>query len=447
MASVRWLCITSAVWVVGCEMGRSMPAPEEEDAGWEGDAGGSGVDAGPIPDAGGASDASVPFLVAPHHLFPQLPRHGTAILAPMRLVTIVSANEALAARLEAFGAALVKSQWYRTVGNEYGLGAAGPALSVTGPAIAAGTPSAPIGFTDAQVQKYIAGVIQAHASLTPDGRTVYLLYLPDGVTSPVGTNLNADCSAGAGHHASSATISTLNDGYAVVQRCPTYDPVEYPPEQLLTIIASHEVVEAATDPMPETDATYQLWLPLGTSAWLRSPWIEIEGAFMVEVGDLCMSDRTFEGGFAYQRIFSDAAAAQGSAPCLPTPASPYYSVTAPQEWYVGAAGQQVEIPLTGWSTGPRGDWVVQAIGNNASSDATYRMRTTLQSATNITAGGVSYATTNNGIEMPLQVQMPVNAPSGWWGTIVIYSFDVDANGYTPAGEDFGHTWTVGVRVP
>jgi hypothetical protein len=54
--------------------------------------------------------------------------------------------------------------------------------------------------------------------------------------------------------------------------------------------------------------------------------------------------------------------------------------------------------------------------------------------------------TNDGLQTTLTVHMPDGAPSGWWGTVVLYSFDADANGYTPAGDDFGHTWIVGMYV-
>jgi hypothetical protein len=412
-----------------------------------------GSEASPDAAQGVAVGDSATFQPAAHTPFPQIPRHAGPIVNPFRLVTITAANDALTEKLDAFGAVLVTSQWLATVGAEYGVNRA-TTLALTGPAITAGTAANPVGFTEAQTVTYINTLLMQHPEARPDGHTIYLVYLPDGVVFKYAGIVNADCSIGTGYHDSAPNLSTLGDALASVQRCPmlTADPRQETPLDLLTSVASHEVLESATDPSPALLSfnpnpmpAYDLFVPGTAAVWTADPWINVEDFYgNLEIGDLCMGTRIVEQGFAVQRIFSSQAAS--GAPCIPA-REPFYNVTDPERWYAIAAGGSMTIPLTAWSTAPRSEWLLQALGNNSRTDATYRMRITLDSATTTTVAGVTYATTNNGRVSQLTVQMPSAAPSGWAGTILVTSFDTDAEGYTPAGDDYDQQWVIGVYVP
>ncbi len=378
--------------------------------------------------------------------FPVVPANGPDLLSSLRIVTIVAENDALGCELDEFGAAVGKSGWYGNIAAEYGLGPVRPHVLVMGPPIGprVGANGALTGFRDADARAYISRAIQGRDDAAPDGQTLYLLYLPDGVAIAFGDTVNADCSRPLGYHGHAEDRSEQGDAYAVVQRCAA--PSGESPLDQLTRIASHEIAEAATDPRPAVGDGFELLLPHEAEEWNASPWLQIEGASSAEIGDLCMLTRAREGAFVYQRIFSNAAATRGGDPCVPALPGAYYNVTTAGGWFSAASGGTVTIPVTGWSTAPTSDWIVSATPSSTN-DPTKRMTTSLESPTTATLRGASFATLGSGRSANLVVQVPADAPSGSWGTVLLHSFRVDADGNAPDGEDFEHEWIVGVHVP
>lgn len=119
-------------------------------------------------------------------------------------------------------------------------------------------------------------------------------------------------------------------------------------------VASHEIAEAATNPIFDPN---EAWSSRG-DAW---------DLFGGEVGDRCQDDfmasppRVTEGGFVFQRSYSNKAAKAGHDPCVPAPASPYFNVK-PRDGnnYEMTVGQSLTIPVSAISDAPLSAFKVTA---------------------------------------------------------------------------------------
>jgi hypothetical protein len=380
-----------------------------------------------------ASAADAGFTPAAHAHYPPLVLGRGGVIASLRLVTIVPANAELADELFAFGDALVESDWLTAIGDEYGVGQ-GAAVAVTGPELVAAEP-----LDRAAVEAYIASAIEGDGSLAPDGRSVYALYLPAGVDL-IG---DEECSDGPdGHH---AAFGELGDGFAVVPRC---QGIFASALEQLTLIGSHEIAEAITD----TTDGWHIERPPETPGWrwTASPWLGYNGpsnAYQpnVENADLCNGTRVVEGDFAYQRSFSNRAAAAGEDPCVPHLEVQYVGVSTASDWYEAEAGGAIEIPVGGWSSAPAEDWIVTQRRQGGTPGWTFAGR--LSGPRTTTVEGTTFQLINDGDEATLTVTVPPDAPVGSWQTFYLTSFRLDADGDRgPPGDDYGHSWVVGVHV-
>jgi hypothetical protein len=363
--------------------------------------------------------------------FPQVPANSGKVLNPMQLVTIVALNDEYASQLFAFGDELIAGAWWAAVSADYRLGTPVSNLHLTGPAIA--------GSIDlASMESYITQVIASGPQ--PNGNTLYLLYLPDGVQV---TDAPGACGA---HSPYPDSATTLGDGWAWVERgnpdCPT--PVEST-IQYLTRVASHEILEGATDP---TTRSYTLD-PNGPPAqpWTATVWDEMEPG-PIEVGDLCNYTRITESdGYQYQRIYSNSAAAAGGDPCLPQGAAPYFNVSTSYDWYTIPAGSSGSIPIVGWTTGTRGPWLLYGYVVGGDSAFAVSLATSLGTI-NLEAGCPTAPGMNAATAGSIQVTSPSTAASGDWAVIAILSMDGDFSSCPPPiTEDAYHQWYVGVNVP
>jgi len=121
------------------------------------------------------------------------------------------------------------------------------------------------------------------------------------------------------------TVGSTDVVYAIVPRCDEYKTaadVTIAGADFVTFAASHELLEAATDPLTtlgkpaydHVDDAHVLW---GT-------------VFNTEVGDLCARGQrwdsaTKEVGYAVQRMWSNSAAKAGRDPCVPAPGDVYFN--------------------------------------------------------------------------------------------------------------------------
>jgi hypothetical protein len=386
---------------------------------------------------GSAAESASTWKPAPHLAWPAIPNHGGPMLDPLRIVTVVAEDDPHASDLKAFGDAIPGSSWLASFASEYGLTGTPTHVQILGSHVATGT-----SFTQAQMKQYIADTIAAASpSPTPDGHTVYALFLPPGTNLVINGQPDTACAA----IPYRGPYDALGDGMAILPRCQYTFPSQL---VMFTTDGAHEIMEAATDPEPVTNPGWELWTQNAYKPWKSSVWNEIEMIDSLEIGDPCILTRILESGINFQRIFSNTALAAGGDPCVPKLPIPYFSVTvAPSTggWFKVTAGEHLDVPLTGWSTGATDDWVVWAA--RGSDDVGDTFPATIQSATTQTVDAHVYATSNNGRPLTLQVRIPNDAQSGWWAAFDVWSWHTDSTGAYLAGEDFGHESVVGLYAP
>lgn len=260
-------------------------------------------DAAP-PDA--SPDSPPPFAEAPHGTVPQVQSGGGMVLASPKIVPIFfTGDSAMQAQTEQFLSQLAASSYWTAVTHEYGVGA----LTIE-PTIVS-TDTAPT--SDAMLQTWLKTNLDGtHASWpTFDPTAIYSVFLPDGVT--LSTPFGDSCSAFGAYHDEAPGTNGTKIIYALMPRCQGGIAS-------LTVSTSHEFVEAATDPLPETEPAYQL---------VDDAHIVWEFAPGGELGDMCeyvgAAAQPLVGNFYVQRTWSNASALAGHDPCVPVMSAPYVS--------------------------------------------------------------------------------------------------------------------------
>jgi len=227
------------------------------------------------------------------------------------LVTITYSDDANATFEQALGEFMVQSAWLQTVGKEYGVGA-GTHVSISLP------DTAPTSIDDTTIQSNILALIQAGTAPDPaaDGgisSATYMAFFPSSTAITAGGSTLCQISGGGYHGETTATVNGHTISYSVVSECQPGLPVQ--PPQDITWAASHEFIESATDPYPNSSPGYAIFDT-------NQPWALIGG----EVGDLCtyVLPQWTEGSYtALQRVYSNASAKAGGSPCIPAPATYY----------------------------------------------------------------------------------------------------------------------------
>jgi hypothetical protein len=181
------------------------------------------------------------------------------------------------------------------------------------------------------------------------------VYLPSDVA--VTLDGATSCQKFGGYH-NTLTVTTdggtSNVAYAIVPRCDAT-------EKTATFAASHELIEAATD--PDVGA--------GSIGYYMNDqvWAFAGG----EVGDLCVDftggkqDQYTESGFFVQRTWSNKSAKASHDPCVPIPNGEIYFNAAPAlEQTTVAVGASATIDVTAFSDAPMpADWDITAVDFNA----------------------------------------------------------------------------------
>jgi hypothetical protein len=237
---------------------------------------------------------------------------------------------------------------------------------------------------------------------------VYVVYIPFGATFHGGGLL---CAGGLAYH----YVFNHNGhqtAYAIVGDCgkkpndPNYGAISN---------ASHEIIEAATDPF---------------NAWYVDPGRDDPWHYMYdnEIADMCEYFPVVTvDGYPLARWWSNAAAAKSENPCLPVPADMeiYHEISAsPATEVTVPAGGSTTFELTGWTTAEEtGSWKIFAEGERIYSD--FGGIKTQLSTDRMTNGG----------KATLTVTVPSDAPSGKHGIAGVYS-----------DHDFAQAWYVGVVV-
>ena len=270
---------------------------------------------------------------------PLLLDHGGPHMSHPKLVPIFFADDAGADQMTRFSQWIVTSSWLEAVGAAYGVGSG----SVLG--VVHRPEGAPDAISDAEIVDLLyAGLADRTIPEPSDGLgdVLYMVHLPSHTVVTAGSAMS--CVTFGAYH-DSARRNGVELAYAVVPTCPPFvdDLVGTPNRELAS---SHELIEAATDPIPSNHPGFQL-------SDSPNPWL----IFGDEVADLCFrSDGRqiwHEAGFVAQRSWSNAAAAAGEDPCVPGASSaPYFNVDVVTRTVlrIPSGGHQT-IELRGWGTG------------------------------------------------------------------------------------------------
>jgi hypothetical protein len=332
----------------------------------------SQVDATQTPDAPAMIDAGLDAALTTYPSFlPNVPQvvsaGGPVIAAPLFIPVIFSPTgnaDPYASQIAAFVAAVATSDYWKAVGADYGVGAA-----TASPPIVLDE-SLPATLQDQQLQVWLAnrigtdprfgalggsvfdagpfdaGAVDATAPLSdaasklasPPTNAVYVLFTREGTTLELqGGSSCADTAGGFNGYHNSFTYkpSGATVVYAAVPRCSDLlgPPMPLTGFDAVSATATHELAEAATDPMPNHDTAYK---HVDEAHYF---WEEVFGGG--EVGDLCreLPQAFFQpsepalSSYWVQRIWSNSAAAAGHDPCvpaLPLTEEPYYFNSVPE---------------------------------------------------------------------------------------------------------------------
>jgi len=306
------------------------------------------------------------------------------------------------------------------VGADYGVGSAVAAAPVHL------TEQAPAAIDEAAIKTWLTGKIDGGDPLfpRPAPETVYQIWYPFGtkVTQMAATA----CQDFAGFHG----FTKLADGtfvvYAVSPQCNMQGADSDVP--LLTAAASHELVEAATDPEPIVPGG-----GFGLTDDNHFAYALFKGG---EVGDMCELEgdslQYHPPGYAYwvQRMWSNSAAAQGMNPCVPADIPTYFYAAAivPDHATINKSGTHV-VPVVHVALNATVTIPVKLVAHGVSgpirvipSDANYSLlhSTTLLNLSFDDAGLGIDASGLPGDTLYLSITKMATSPTGYDG-IVLYA--------------------------
>jgi hypothetical protein len=216
-----------------------------------GDGGCAPLDASVPPPPVVVPDPSYP---TPHAPIPLLRYHQGQILDAPRLVTVTYDGDPFRDFLEGFGDTITTTPWWDAVSAGY--------CDFRGACVGHGTSGGhvhlaalpPPHFDDApgtqtsSLKQYIDANIQSGLFPPPDTSTIYLLYFLDGTS--VSLDGKESCTGFGAYHNGMTTTppgssSPVTFAFAVVPRC-------MDGQNVVTLSASHELIEAASDPVYDT---------------------------------------------------------------------------------------------------------------------------------------------------------------------------------------------------
>ena len=262
---------------------------------------------------------------------PQVPNQNGGVISQPNVVLMTFNDDPNQSALEQWGVWIMDGGYLPTTAGQYGVGD--------------GTIQF-VHLSDAKPtqadQGSVAQYFQQHFDSDPTmplytQSNVYLLFFPASWTAT-----SSFCQNEGGYHTALFQDQSGNSPiYAVVATC--RDDLQGD----LEVSASHEIVEASTDPYSSS------WTFYSTA----SPWALLGG----ELGDMCESNSPYyqspDGNFAGQYIWSNAAASRGQVPCQPWPSDQVYVETiGPTTLQPVVPGTVANIPLTGWASGPTASW-------------------------------------------------------------------------------------------
>lgn len=325
----------------------------------------------PAPDHGAPSEKFPAFTPQ----VGQVVNNGGPVLKNPVITTVTWPNDPNADKFEQFGDELGPTAFWKATTSEYGVS---PSTSGAAHHVRI-TTDAPTSISDTDLAAFVAKNVGDPMSgwPAPDGDAVYILYLAP-QTSLILQGSDA-CSQGVGGYHDSTTVNGKDVAYAIVPQCGGSGGGFAD----TTLSASHELVEAATDPYPQSNPAY-VGFDNDDVAW------DFFQQFQSELGDACEFYRdstmaqTTDFPFVVQRQWSNASAKAGHDPCVPAAHATYFSVTPldletitldlsavggaskqKAKGYNVPVGQTKVIPLGFFSDGPLDAWTIKAVEGGA----------------------------------------------------------------------------------
>jgi hypothetical protein len=298
-----------------------------------------------VPWASAADPPASARLIAER--LPRIVHRGGPFLRRPEIATVTFEGDdpGVVERLEAFGAMSVRSAWWREASAGYCLGSDDCIGAVrVGPSIRL-PHLLPAQVRDVDIEKLLEeearkGVL---AGLGPE--SLVLVYLPPGVAlSDAYAPRYCEGGPRAFHRMLRAGASSFP--FAVIPRCGS--------EADTTATASHEILEAATNPDPSAPG-----FRLDSNAAFTATGVE-----PVDVCTLLNLDRhrTVELGFRLQRAWSNHEAARGRDPCVPqVPGRPYAALVPRSAAIRLPPAETSTLLLDAASDGSISSWSVTAI--------------------------------------------------------------------------------------
>ena len=291
-----------------------QPDPGDAAAATGDDAAAVVVDAGPDVDMGQASTT----YPAAHPSQPEIMTYGGSVLATPKVVPIVFASDPLKTQIEDFAKKVGASDYWKAITAEYGIG------QMTGTDPVELTTAPPASTTDDDIKTFLGTLFDGtHPQLgtTPDPNTLYAIFYPSGTTITI-PEFGQSCQGFGGYHYD-GSIAGKNVPYAVIPRCDGFFGMSG--IDVVTTAASHEFLEAVTDPLASTSPAY---------AYPDDDHMVYAQFPLSELGDMCAYDMDSyftpqDLGYAVQRTWSNKAAAAGHQPCVPAAANQVYFNSVP----------------------------------------------------------------------------------------------------------------------
>lgn len=225
--------------------------------------------------------------------------HGGPVIANVEIVAVYwgsfwQQQAALISQLEGFFSYIVTSSFldmlaeYSTPTQTIGEGTFNSSVTV-----AASEPGGGGGtVSDAQIQAALTQWTQDGTVPAANANTLYFIFLPQGVTSTL--DGAASCQQYCGYHSSTGNIYYALMPYSDCSGC-AQGSSEL---DTLSVIASHELAEAITDPS---------WPSGSGTGWFDDNTGD-------EIGDACVGDTTQLGNYLIQQVWSQQQNACASAP-------------------------------------------------------------------------------------------------------------------------------------
>jgi hypothetical protein len=307
-------------------------------------------DAGTPEEDGGTPDSGFVVTPPPPGTFPRAVSQGGPVIKAPKVVAITFKSDPMVTQIESFTSKMATSTFWADTATEYGIGA----LTVKPPIRL--NENAPTTTSFDGIATWLEGKFNTDPAFgTPDSSTLYAIYYPSGTTISDGA-LGTSCQNYGGFHYET-TAKGQRVGYAVMPRC---SMPGQPDLDTLTVTASHEYFEWATDPFPTTSPA---WSGVDPDHYI---WSRV---FLGELGDLCTLPgldyiRPTDLGFTVQRMWSNKSSTGGHHPCVPSKETYFTAIPALEENITSpdgagttkgvkvGVGQKKTIPVTIYADGP-----------------------------------------------------------------------------------------------